>query len=70
MGIFPENITPTVAQNNLENDPNARIVEHKVIGSCTTIHFLLAKHPFFAIFDGDSLLGVWPLLNRSRECEW
>jgi len=70
MSIFPDSITPSAAKSSLEDDPNARIVEHKVVGSCTTIHFTLAKHPFFAVFDAETLLGVWPLLNRSSESEW
>ena len=61
MSIFSQNITPLVAKNRLEDDPNARIVEHRVVGTCTTIHFKLAGRPWFSVFDGERLLGTWHL---------
>ena len=66
MTIFGRNTTPRIAKQRLEDDPNARIVEYKVDGSCTTIHFTLAKQPLFAIFDDDVLAGVWDLSPPDR----
>tara|TARA_Y100001937_G_scaffold63265_1_gene86777 strand:+ start:506 stop:748 length:243 start_codon:yes stop_codon:yes gene_type:complete len=68
MTIFGRGTTPRIAKQRLEDDPNARIVEYKVDGSCTTIHFTLAKQPLFAIFDDGVLAGVWDLSpDRGRD---
>ena len=66
MTIFGRNTTPLIARNRLEDDPNARIIEYKVDGGCTTIHFTLAKQHLFAIFDDDALAGVWDLAPPDR----
>lgn len=66
MTIFGKNCTPEVAKQRLLDDPNARIVEYKVDGGCTTIHFTLAKQHLFAIFDDDVLAGVWDLAPPDR----
>lgn len=66
MTIFGRNCTPLIARNRLEDDPNARIIEYKVDGGCTTIHFTLAKQHLFAIFDDDVLAGVWDLAPPDR----